>query len=123
MLLAARRLASSSAAAYSASLAPSVCSSASPALFDRLSAPPFQAARAYRTNKASGRTNVGRRIGNRQVAPEHWHFVDAKGQVVGRLATEIVRVLTGKHKPTYLPYIDSGDHVVVTNARHIVLTG
>ena len=127
MLLAARRLARTastttapSSPSPSSLLAASVFSSS---LSDRRLPPPFQATRAYRTNKAAGRTNVGRRIGNRQVAPEHWHFVDARGQVVGRLATEIVRVLTGKHKPTYLPYIDSGDHVVVTNARHVVLTG
>ena len=82
-----------------------------------------QQSRGYRTNKASGRRNVGRRVGNRVVAPENWHFIDAKGKIAGRLATEIVRLLTGKHKPTYLPYIDSGDHVVVTNARHVVLTG
>jgi large subunit ribosomal protein L13 len=79
--------------------------------------------RHFSINKAAGHRNVGRSIGNRVVAPEQWHHIDAKGQVVGRLATEIVTLLTGKHKPTYLPHIDSGDHVVVTNARHIVFTG
>ena len=83
----------------------------------------FGLPRHFATNKAAGHRNVGRSIGNRVVAPEQWHHIDAKGQVVGRLATEIVTLLTGKHKPTYLPHIDSGDHVVVTNARHIVFTG
>ena len=79
--------------------------------------------RTFGTNKAAGHRNVGRTIQNRVVAPEKWHHIDARGKVVGRLATEIVTLLTGKHKPTYLPNIDSGDHVVVTNARHIVMTG
>jgi large subunit ribosomal protein L13 len=77
----------------------------------------------YSTNKAAGNRNVGRSIGNRVVAPEKWHHIDARGKIVGRLATEIVTLLTGKHKPTYLPHIDSGDHVIVTNARHVVFTG
>ncbi len=84
---------------------------------------PLSHSRTYATNKAAGQLNVGRIIGNRTVAPEKWHHIDAKGKVVGRLATEIVALLTGKHKPTYLPNIDSGDHVVITNARHIVFTG
>ena len=116
MPLASSRVPSAASAAGSSVLAP-LATAPGTSAFDS-----FQA-RGLRTNKASGRSNVGRRIGNRQVSPEHWHFIDAKGQVVGRLATEIVRVLTGKHKPTYLPYIDSGDYVVVTNARHVVLTG
>ena len=74
-------------------------------------------------NKAAGHRNTGRTIQNRVVAPEKWHHIDARGKIVGRLATEIATLLTGKHKPTYLPNIDSGDHVVVTNARHIVFTG
>ena len=71
----------------------------------------------------SGVKNAGRRIANRVVAPPRWHKIDAKGQVVGRLAVDISRVLMGKHKPTYLPHIDSGDNVVVVNARHIDMTG
>lgn len=55
--------------------------------------------------------------------PQMWHLVDARGQVVGRLATQIAKLLTGKHKPTYVPHIDSGDRVVVVNARDIVFTG
>jgi len=51
-----------------------------------------------------------------------WHEVDAKGKVLGRLATEIAEKLIGKHKVTYTPHIDSGDFVVVTNAELIEVT-
>ena len=54
---------------------------------------------------------------------EHaWHVVDAQGAVLGRLATEVARLLRGKHKPTYAPYLDCGDYVVVVNAADVVLT-
>lgn len=53
----------------------------------------------------------------------HWHHVDADGQVLGRLATEVATILMGKHRPEYTPHVDSGDHVIVTNAAGIVLTG
>ena len=52
-----------------------------------------------------------------------WYVVDAAGQTLGRLATKIARVLTGKHKPQYAPHIDTGDFVVVVNAEKTVLTG
>jgi large subunit ribosomal protein L13 len=52
-----------------------------------------------------------------------WHLVDARGLVLGRLATEISRRLRGKHKATYTPHADVGDHVVVINAEGVVLTG
>ena len=52
-----------------------------------------------------------------------WYVVDAAGQTVGRLATEVARVLTGKNKPTYTPFIDVGDHVIVVNARKSVFKG
>lgn len=52
-----------------------------------------------------------------------WFVVDAEGQVLGRLASEIARILRGKHKPTFTPFLDCGDHVVVVNAEKIVLTG
>jgi large subunit ribosomal protein L13 len=51
-----------------------------------------------------------------------WHVVDADDLVLGRLATEVARVLRGKHKPTYAPHLDSGDHVIVVNAAKVVLT-
>ena len=46
-----------------------------------------------------------------------WYVVDAAGQTVGRLATEVARVLTGKNKPQYTPFMDTGDHVIVINAK------
>jgi large subunit ribosomal protein L13 len=52
-----------------------------------------------------------------------WYVVDAAGQVLGRLATRVARVLIGKDKPTFTPFLDSGDHVVVINADKIRLTG
>ena len=52
-----------------------------------------------------------------------WYVVDAAGQTVGRLATEVARVLTGKNKPQYTPFMDMGDHVIVINARKIVFKG
>ena len=52
-----------------------------------------------------------------------WFVVDAQGQVLGRLASEIARILRGKHKPIYTPHLDVGDFVVVINADQIELTG
>lgn len=52
-----------------------------------------------------------------------WHFIDAKGKILGRLATEIADLLRGKNKVIYTPHTMSGDYVVVVNARHVVLTG
>ena len=51
-----------------------------------------------------------------------WHLVDADGLVLGRVATEVARILRGKHRPTFTPHLDTGDHVVVVNADKIVLT-
>ena len=52
-----------------------------------------------------------------------WYVVDAQGQTLGRLATQIATVLRGKHKPTFSPHLDMGDHVVVINAEKIHVTG
>lgn len=52
-----------------------------------------------------------------------WHLVDANGQILGRLASEIATKLIGKDKPTYTPHIDNGDFVVVINASKIAVTG
>jgi large subunit ribosomal protein L13 len=52
-----------------------------------------------------------------------WLVVDADGQTLGRLATRVARLLTGKHKPTYATHIDTGDHVIVINAKKIKVTG
>ena len=51
-----------------------------------------------------------------------WHVVDADGIVLGRLATEIARVLRGKHKPIFAPHLDTGDHVIVINASKVVMS-
>lgn len=51
-----------------------------------------------------------------------WFVVDAEGLVLGRLATEVARVLRGKHKPTFAPHMDMGDHVIIINADKVVLT-
>lgn len=52
-----------------------------------------------------------------------WWVVDAEGKTLGRLATEVARILRGKHKPMYTPHLDTGDNVVVLNASKIQLTG
>ena len=52
-----------------------------------------------------------------------WHVVDADGLVLGRLATEVANILRGKHKPTFTPHLDTGDHVIIVNAEKVVLTG
>ena len=52
-----------------------------------------------------------------------WYLIDAKGQTLGRLATEISRLLRGKDKPQYTPHVDTGDFVVVVNAEKVVVTG
>ena len=51
------------------------------------------------------------------------HTIDASGKILGRLATEAAILLMGKHKPNFVPYLDTGDFVIVTNARKIKLTG
>lgn len=51
-----------------------------------------------------------------------WHVVDAEGLVLGRMCTEVARILRGKHKPTYAPHIDTGDHVIIINADKVVMT-
>lgn len=52
-----------------------------------------------------------------------WHVVDADDRVLGRIATAAARLLQGKHRPTYTPFLDGGDHVVVVNAAKVKLTG
>ncbi len=62
-------------------------------------------------------------VAKKEEVTRNWHLVDANGQVLGRLASRIARLLMGKHKPTYTPHVDAGDHVVVVNASGIVVTG
>lgn len=52
-----------------------------------------------------------------------WYVIDAEGEVVGRLASRIAHVLRGKHKPSYTPHVDTGDHVIVINADKVRFTG
>ena len=52
-----------------------------------------------------------------------WWLVDADGVVLGRLASEVAKILRGKHKPSFVPHLDVGDHVVIVNASKVVLTG
>jgi large subunit ribosomal protein L13 len=55
--------------------------------------------------------------------PRKWHVVDAEEAILGRLASKAALILMGKHKATYTPYIDMGDHVIVVNAEKVKLTG
>ncbi|ANB59980.1 large subunit ribosomal protein L13 [Anoxybacillus voinovskiensis] len=52
-----------------------------------------------------------------------WYVVDAEGKTLGRLASEVAAILRGKHKPTYTPHVDTGDHVIIINAEKVELTG
>lgn len=51
-----------------------------------------------------------------------WFVIDAEGIIVGRLATEVARILRGKHKPTYTPNLDTGDHVIIVNADKVIMS-
>ncbi|HXH68130.1 MAG TPA: 50S ribosomal protein L13 [Candidatus Limnocylindrales bacterium] len=72
---------------------------------------------AMRTYVAKGAEAEALKVG------AQWFVVDAKDQVLGRLATKVARMLIGKDKPSFTPYLDSGDHVVVINANQIKMTG
>jgi len=52
-----------------------------------------------------------------------WYVVDAQGKTLGRLATQVARILRGKHKPTFSPHLDTGDHVIIVNADKVQVTG
>lgn len=62
-------------------------------------------------------------VANKEDVERAWHLIDAKGQVLGRIASLAARLLQGKHKATYTPFIDTGDHIVVVNAALVRLTG
>ena len=62
-------------------------------------------------------------VASAKSAGSRWHVIDAKDQVLGRVATLASRLLQGKHKATYTPFIDTGDHVVIINAAAVKLTG
>ena len=52
-----------------------------------------------------------------------WFIIDAEGKILGRMSTEIANIISGKNKPTYTPFLDTGDHVIVINAEKVLLTG
>jgi large subunit ribosomal protein L13 len=62
-------------------------------------------------------------VASAKSANTRWHVIDANGQVLGRVATAAARLLQGKHKAVYTPFIDTGDHVVIVNAGSVKLTG
>ncbi|WP_305768642.1 50S ribosomal protein L13 [Candidatus Epulonipiscium viviparus] len=62
-------------------------------------------------------------MANAQNVQKEWFIVDAAGQTVGRLASQVAMVLRGKHKPTFTPHVDCGDHVIIINAEEVVFTG
>ena len=70
-----------------------------------------------------------KRIGSRTYSPRaadikrQWHVIDASGQTLGKLATQAANLLMGKHKPTFVPYLDVGDFVIVLNATKVRVTG
>ena len=64
---------------------------------------------------------AGSSAGRREA--RQWHIIDAGGQVLGRVATRAARLLQGKHKASWVPYRDTGDHVVIVNAARVKLTG
>lgn len=62
-------------------------------------------------------------MANENNVEREWYVVDAEGQTLGRLASEVASLLRGKHKATYTPHVDTGDHVIIINAEKIELTG
>ncbi len=58
-----------------------------------------------------------------QTFERKWYVVDAAGKPLGRIASEVAKILRGKNKPTYTPHLDTGDHVIIINADQVVLTG
>jgi large subunit ribosomal protein L13 len=62
-------------------------------------------------------------MANNQTVERKWLVIDAAGQRLGRLSTEVAAILRGKHKPTFTPHVDCGDYVIVINAKEIELTG
>ncbi len=62
-------------------------------------------------------------IPNKRDIKKNWHVIDAEGQILGRLATRAARLLTGKDKPIYTPFLDTGDYVIIINAEKVKLTG
>jgi large subunit ribosomal protein L13 len=66
---------------------------------------------------------MGSRTAAGSTTDRRWHIIDADGQVLGRVATRAAKLLQGKHKPSWTPFLDTGDHVIVINAATVKLTG
>ena len=66
---------------------------------------------------------MGTYVATKDSIERKWLLIDAEGKTLGRLATEVARLLRGKHKPTFTPFLDTGDYVIVVNASKMVLTG
>ena len=66
---------------------------------------------------------MGTLTGRVKSADRRWHVIDADGKVLGRIATTAARLLQGKHRAIYTPFLDTGDHVIVVNAARVRLTG
>ncbi|MCE5314790.1 MAG: 50S ribosomal protein L13 [Armatimonadota bacterium] len=66
---------------------------------------------------------MGTYFANRENMTRKWYLVDGAGMPLGRMAAEVAKILRGKHKPTFTPHVDCGDHVIVINADKLVLTG
>ncbi len=62
-------------------------------------------------------------MANKETIERKWYVVDAEGQTLGRFASELAKILRGKHKPTYTPNVDCGDYVIVLNCDKIKVTG
>jgi len=62
-------------------------------------------------------------MANAATIERKWYVVDAEGKTLGRLAAEVAKILRGKHKPTFTPHADTGDHVIIINAAKVALTG
>lgn len=62
-------------------------------------------------------------MANQANVERKWYVIDAEGKTLGRLAVEVAKLLRGKHKPTFTPHVDTGDHVIVVNADKVRLTG
>src|SRR5579863_1547431 len=73
-----------------------------------------------KTHKTAGHSTT---LVRKEDAVSRWYIVDADGQIVGRLATRLARVLMGKHKPDYTPHVDCGDCIIVLNAKKVRFSG
>ena len=80
-----------------------------------------KAAHAAKSGKKAG--TLKQAVTRGDLGSGSWYLVDAKDKVLGRLATRVARLLTGKDKKTYVPHWENGDHVVVINAKEIAVTG